>query len=547
MLPDAFVDPPEAVAPGRMPERANVEEVMFCNTCGNLIKDGENVCSVCGSPVQTAPVIPVSAASDPIPSNVASPDVVAVGPNSGISQSPPPPAQGRPLFDASLDSPASVKKFDFSWESEAFHHQDQKTKSEDIEFRWNTGSDGLDASPAASVAAAVDKRESAASARKREEVAESIFQDDTSHLYANENEKDAAEVAVSKKNEEFQELLDEEFGKIKVAQPEIDEDRNRIGRETMTSPEPIPTVLVTGENARNAADERIQEYLRKADMEMRRALEEQAAAASGVESAPVSGFEPVIVPEVKSASAPVIAPEPASAPVIAPEPASAPEVQPAPAVIPAPAPGPESSLAAAPGAGTKTSESFDPYESFGGSSFSAPDEQETNMRAFGFRHGEGDIEWEYEHKDYDPSVSAIAADDDAERTPDYLAGRSSSATVADAVHPAEAGLAYDGIFLTSFANPFAADVRPGESAVSQPARGEYASPAEARHDGVFDTEFANPFAEDAITGWGRPAPRSEAEPETGRTAAPARIPTQTPSPPAPVPAPPTTADRKSVV
>jgi hypothetical protein len=380
------------------------------------------------------------------------------------------PLTNEPVQTTLFESPseaASVAKFDFSWESDAFHYQDQKRKAENIDFKWNVNDSQQAPSPAASITAMADEQASAAAARKREEKSGSIFHDDTFHLRTNEYGN--AAFAAAKKNEDFQELLDEEFGKIQDRQTEIDEARNRINEKIMTPPEPTPKVLVTGENARITADERIQAYLRKADMEMQEAL--SAGAVSVAASKPEQEYAPASEP------------------------------------IPKMAPSPRSQ--------SSEPESFDPYAHFGGNSFAVPDENDTNRRAFGFKHGEGDIAWEYEHKDYDPAVSAITDDGNGEQAPSYLAGRP-----VDMVqeHPASAETPiYGSIFVTDFANPFF-DAIPSESSsaslmnamadekASVPEVSPSVSPFTAGKEpispeatqtglqvGIFDTSFANPF------------------------------------------------------
>jgi hypothetical protein len=403
-------------------------------------------------------------------------------------------------------SPDPAGKFDFSWESDVFHNQDYKGKTEDIDFRWNV--DGvqsgsadaqqvLDVPSAATITAAADERANSEAARKREEASQSMFRDDAFHLHASEQEH--AELAASKKNAEFQELLDEEFEKIKERQAEIDEERNRINEKMMVPPEPTPRVLVTGENARSAADERIQEYLRRADMEMRKAIGSQA--------------EPK--------------PEP------------------------------------------KKSENFDPYESYGEKVFSVPDEQDTNMRAFGFKHAENDVAWEYEREDYNPEVSIIPEDGATEQAPSYLDGLPAEDDERKAAAPPREDRSEGGIFVTDFVNPFAADdpapaasvsdaVTPAvpvsgapaydiptpvaESTalspavqegitVAEPSRAEL--PTEEKEGGIFNTSFANPFVDDVFV---------SAPPQTAPSPEPPIAPVPTESkfapPPQPAPAPP---------
>jgi hypothetical protein len=311
------------------------------------------------------------------------------------------------LFEAPSDLPASVGKFDFSWASDVFHHQDQRDKTEDIDFKWNVSQNSVTIPPVAAVAAAADQQAGAAAARQREEKSESIFHDDTFHLRTSAQED--ARFAELKKNEEFQELLDQEFEKIKDRQAEIDAERSRIDEKIMSPPEPTPSVLVTGENARIAAEERIQEYLRRADREMREAMKLQAALKQ----------QDIDAMEQESASA--VEPESSGSP----EPAIEAGYSPVPAPIPESAPAVEPESTGSPVSEPEVSGNFDPYESFGSNTFAAPgdSDQDTNVKAFGFKHKEGDVVWEREREDYDPEVSAIKEDKDAGQTASYLKGR----------------------------------------------------------------------------------------------------------------------------
>jgi hypothetical protein len=361
------------------------------------------------------------------------------------------------LFEAPSDLPASVGKFDFSWESEAFHNQDQRDKTEDIDFKWNIDRSRANIPSVAAVAAAADERANAATARQREEASESIFRDDTFHLRTSAQED--ARFAEAKKNEEFQELLDQEFEKIKYRQAEVDAERSRINEQIMTPPEPNPAVFVTGENARIAAEERIQEYLRRADREMREAMRLQA--------------------ELKQRDLDAMKrePEPEPAPVSAPEPAhvSAPESAP----VSAPEP--------------KAYENFDPYESFGGGAFAAPgdSDQDTNTKAFGFNHKGDDVVWEREREDYDPEVSILDDNRGAERATSYLEGHPDGDVAQTPVAAGNSGV--PDIFVTDFANPFSVETAPEKLAAGQGAE-EYSVRQEGTSEDIFDTSFANPFA-----------------------------------------------------
>jgi hypothetical protein len=405
------------------------------------------------------------------------------------------------LFEERQEAPASVGKFDFAWESDVFRNQERKARTEDVDFRWNVATGSADRPPAAVITAAADDRENVAVARKREEESEDIFHDDTFHLRTSEGED--AKFVESKKNEEFQELLDEEFERIKERQAEIDEEKNRINESILDPPEPTPTILVTGENARSAAEERIQNYLRKADMEMRKALEEQSAAdaeepgASEPDSIAANepaGGMPEEAPPVEPVAAGPVVSEPYAAP--AEEPPSgfaaagfmtaAPPVAGEPYTAPAGEPpvAPEPVQEYQPSPAPEAREDFDSYKSYEDSFSTAPDDHDINRMAFGFKHGEGDIAWEREHADYDPSVSAIK---EGRALEDIIGEYHKDDAAPENDEPAaEAGPGVaGGIFMTGFANPFAAGSAPSESAAPQ---------TEAGEDGVFNTSFANPFA-----------------------------------------------------
>jgi hypothetical protein len=261
-----------------------------------------------------------------------------------------------------------------------------------------------------------------------------------------------AKLSSTKKTEEFQELLDEEFERINSLQSGVDgsdsaaagddiatgdsaavgdeltvsDDSAAVGDEFTVSDdsaendiapdESAPAVHVTGRNAKAMAEERIQEYLRKADIAMQKALEDQKA-------------------------------EPAD---------------------------------------------FDPYEGMGGDKFVESDEQDTNVRAFGFKHGADDFKWEYERDDYDPSLSASAPSE-------------AFAEAEEFVPPPEEEPDGAGMFETGFASPFAeegfaASAAPEsaalpivESAVAAPAA---VAEVDEPDSGLFESDFSDIF-EDA--------------------------------------------------
>ncbi|MDR1953947.1 MAG: hypothetical protein LBQ21_05665 [Clostridiales Family XIII bacterium] len=204
---------------------------MYCKTCGNLLNDSDTVCGACGAVVMQK--IGTTPADE------------VVGTDS-----------------------IQKKKFDFNWDSQAFHPEN-RAKSEVIDFNWEE--DALSQMSAINAAARENAMDEAVN--KREEEESDIFKDDTFHLRANPD--DEAKFMFSKKNEEFQELLDEEFEKIRSRQTVIDEERNQIKEDVMKAPVATPKVLVTGENARKTAEERIAEFLRRADREMLEAINQR--------------------------------------------------------------------------------------------------------------------------------------------------------------------------------------------------------------------------------------------------------------------------------
>jgi hypothetical protein len=89
-------------------------------------------------------------------------------------------------------------------------------------------------------------------------------------LRVGEDEK--AMFDVSKKNEEFQELLDQEFERLRKRESAVEEARSRIDEDLLSAPEPAPEILVTGENAKSLVGDRIEDYLKKADHDMLREI-----------------------------------------------------------------------------------------------------------------------------------------------------------------------------------------------------------------------------------------------------------------------------------
>ncbi|MDR0518648.1 MAG: hypothetical protein LBG82_01130 [Clostridiales Family XIII bacterium] len=376
---------------------------MFCKTCGNLLKNWDTVCSVCGAPVEIAAAEPAVVATSPAPYAPAPDSAASQTSSAHTFENPAQPYYAPPQepvqTSMSESAPAAepAMKFDFSWESDVFHNQDYKGKTEDIEFKWNIGADSVDLTPSPAAAQpAAGVSEAAAAAPEQPDAQGGMFSGDTFHLRT--NRRSDANISDAKKNEEFQELLDEEFERIRERQTEIDEERSRIYENVRKPDGAAPSVTVTGETAREAAEARIREYLRKADTEMFRALKEQAATPKDEPAEQPELYEP---PEPPEQFEQFEQPEPPEPPEL-----YAPPEQPEP---------PEQ---------FEQPELSRPYS---GDIFDHPSEQDVNTRAFAFNHGEGDVAWEYERSDYDPAISAIGLDEGGDSEPDYLTGKPDAA------------------------------------------------------------------------------------------------------------------------
>jgi hypothetical protein len=267
---------------------------MYCKTCGTLLNDDDTICGVCstvvtqqkweapeGGSVDTGAIqteeSPVGSAWPWTETGDA--PILATDQTSAVLTDETPVTAVNISETAGDDSISEKKigagdkgdippprKFDFNWDSQAFHAE-ARAKNEEVDFKWEA--DAL--SQMATISAAAREKAMEEAVTKRAEDNANIFMDDTFHLRTNPD--DESRFMFSKKNEEFQELLDEEFEKIRSKQIEINEERNQIKDDVMDAPVATPKVLVTGENARKTAEERIAEFLQKADREMLEAID----------------------------------------------------------------------------------------------------------------------------------------------------------------------------------------------------------------------------------------------------------------------------------
>ncbi|MDR0853225.1 MAG: hypothetical protein LBN34_02545 [Clostridiales Family XIII bacterium] len=131
-------------------------------------------------------------------------------------------------------------------------------------------------------------------------VEEPSVTDEIFHL--SEDPIEISKFEVDKKNEEFQELLDDEIEKIRKRQATLPEPKNQfVDEEPFDDVEPTPDVLVTGDNAKAYVEERIESYLAHADLdilkEIRRKVDSELEKKGEV--VPKIELEPVVIePEI---------------------------------------------------------------------------------------------------------------------------------------------------------------------------------------------------------------------------------------------------------
>jgi hypothetical protein len=164
---------------------------------------------------------------------------------------------------------------EFNWEKVKFPVPERKPP-EPIEFNWEPLREDQD--PLVSKMKETAESKSAETepldeipmtARTREAI--EIFLDDTFNLKL--APEDEALFAFNKKNEEFQELLDEEYEKLRRRQIKSDNVESRINEDIMTPEVPTPESLISDPDPKRTADERIYAFLRRSDQEMDDALQ----------------------------------------------------------------------------------------------------------------------------------------------------------------------------------------------------------------------------------------------------------------------------------
>ncbi|MDR0851953.1 MAG: hypothetical protein LBN36_05620, partial [Clostridiales Family XIII bacterium] len=277
---------------------------MYCKTCGSLLDDSDAVCSVCGTLVSKSQTADAAEVKDP------------------VSEDPFRERSADQIVDP-VPQEDGYRKFDFAWDNASFPTGEAK-KIEDVEFKWN--SEDLDSEKESlreTIGTAVREKEAEAVAVKRQEEATTVFEDDTFHFRPDPEEE--ARFHFNKKNEEFQELLDQEFEKIQERQTYIEEERNRINADVMKAEVETPASLISGDDVIKAAEERISGFLERADREMLEAIEQRVKdkiESLGIPETPepeaftlepepelVAGLESELEPEPEPVTEPESAPE----------------------------------------------------------------------------------------------------------------------------------------------------------------------------------------------------------------------------------------------
>lgn len=176
---------------------------MYCNNCGSEIASGAKFCSRCGSP---APVVetPVAAAhKEPVKAPIA--PRAETTPAAEIESEP-----RKPVFE------------EFQWNVDDYPDRNTVEKTEDINFNWNANpadmTDAARAAAASSPSAAPATKMPQAETLKEPDLENAIFGGSKT---ANEHEPLSAADRIdkfytfNKKNEEFQQLLNKEYQKVK--------------------------------------------------------------------------------------------------------------------------------------------------------------------------------------------------------------------------------------------------------------------------------------------------------------------------------------------
>lgn len=158
---------------------------MFCNKCGKQIAEGSMFCNFCGAPVE-------------VPIEPATPKAPAEEPVAEVAR--------KPVFE------------EFDWNVNDYPSKDKITKTEDIDFDWNADPNDVKDR----FTRGLSMEEQAEVGAKAELSVEDLIPSKPEPAAA-VKDSPAAEIekfyTFSKKNEEFQKLLDREYDKIRTGNP----------------------------------------------------------------------------------------------------------------------------------------------------------------------------------------------------------------------------------------------------------------------------------------------------------------------------------------
>lgn len=212
---------------------------MFCKNCGNKLDNSDRVCAVCGETV----------------------DTVKLEDDSEVREK----AMEAPETEAKLAADEDIKTplFNFKWNVQDFPNENE-TKTEDIEFKWETVDSGRKTSKdTLERTSVVEQMKGAVDAEKidstppfSEEVEkEEPVTDDWYEPFAIKKDSDEDTLfKFNKKNEEFQELLDKEFEKYNKTRqvPTVDVNTKRYRIEDFVEEPEAPVHIVKPEELAEA-------------------------------------------------------------------------------------------------------------------------------------------------------------------------------------------------------------------------------------------------------------------------------------------------------
>lgn len=217
------------------------EHSMYCRSCGNKLGDMDHYCQVCGTPTgyREPPAAPAETTE-------IEEEIVFNPPYENKSHF----AEEEPSFETEetpaadeeedADSTEPQKNAEFSWN---VHEFPGTKKTEEIVFNWNME----------------DFNQPEQKGPEATAFEEELFQEIRDESNRIKEQNIDRFFTFSKKNEEFQELLDKEYEKFKMSSEPIDY-LSKIAKE-VPAEEPEPTVGAIPEEIENPAEEEIPEVI----------------------------------------------------------------------------------------------------------------------------------------------------------------------------------------------------------------------------------------------------------------------------------------------